>query len=109
VKEFIPKINIKEDRLYLVLRNNPEGYSSAGELYHKVGERTFICNEITLDLNIYTYYCKESFDTFRNWSGQIYDRYHLTIENWNSIYEFKSLRAVKRFLNTLKYVKELTT
>lgn len=107
MKKFIPKINIREDRLYLVLRNHPEGYSSAGELYSKTKDGAFICNEVTLDLNIYTYYCKESFNTFRTWSNEIYDKHNFTIQDWNSIYEFKSLRGVKRFLNTLKYVKDL--
>lgn len=105
MKEFIPQINIRDDRVYLVLLNHPEGYATLGHVYYMRGT-SFVRTPIDKKLNIYPNY-NESCETFRQWTLSIYDSYHMTKKDWNTLYEFQTLGEVKRFLNKMKMAKEL--
>lgn len=108
MKEFIPKINIKPDRFYLVLMQNPKGYATLGDLYSITELGIYIRIPINKEYELYRNYISENFQTFREWSLSIYDHHHMTKRGWNKIYEFKSLNGAKRFLKKLKLVDKIS-
>lgn len=108
MKEFIPKINIKPDRLYLVMRQEIGGYATLGDLYSITELGSYVRIPINKEYELYRNYISESFQTFREWSLSIYDHHHMTKKGWNKIYEFKSLNGVERFLKKLRLADKLS-
>jgi hypothetical protein len=107
VKEFIPQINIKPDRLYLTLRQKHKGYATRGSLYCHDSNCRHISVPITKRLDINYNYVSELFNTINDWNDAVYRQHSICVQGTFKIYEFKTFKAVERFLKKLKLAEKL--